>query len=368
MEKSNEQQNVNGQVDTDSQNTSNEEKQDQLRGRGIQANIPEDEQLPKEMDEKLKINEDPVIHDESEDKKEKNEWFDYSKNIGGVSSGQPSDAGLNFETKIGEEEAEEQKDGEKKETIYDLYKSDTPSGTPEEEKPRPKSKSKYFDNVDPNEMTRITTEYQQENPEEFKSLMLLGNELIKCCVENDVAGFHSRIIGAANTNVLFWHTSKGFKKALDNFHKEIIDYMLNTLQVDLSHEVFRYILHYLITRSIKLVDDIAQQKYATEILELIVNARKGVVNIDEIDPTHGHITGFQMACFYGLHQMADVLLDAGADVNAVDNCNKTPLGLLQLRTMKAQLDQRPELKQKLEELTAKMEAKGAVLDWKKAEK
>jgi hypothetical protein len=73
MEKSNEQQNVNGQVDTDSQNTSNEEKQDQLRGRGIQANIPEDEQLPKEMDEKLKINEDPVIHDESEDKKEKNE-------------------------------------------------------------------------------------------------------------------------------------------------------------------------------------------------------------------------------------------------------------------------------------------------------
>lgn len=70
--------------------------------------------------------------------------------------------------------------------------------------------------------------------------------------------------------------------------------MLTTLKIDLAHEVFKYILHYFIVKCIGFSDDQGQQIYAAGILELLVKARRGKVNIDEIDPTHGSITAFQM--------------------------------------------------------------------------
>lgn len=193
-----------------------------------------------------------------------------------------------------------------------------------------------------------------------------GKELIKCAEENDVAGYHSRMLEAKNTNLLFWHTSKAFKKALDLFNKEIIEYILDSLKVDMSHEVFKYILHYFITRCMDLVDDAAQQNYAAEIIELLLKHRRGLVSIDEIDPTHGNITAFQMTCFYGLHALAKKLMAEKADLNAVDNTGKTPLGLLKLRTIKASMDGKKELHEHLVELIELMEKEGAVVDWKDA--
>jgi len=174
------------------------------------------------------------------------------------------------------------------------------------------------------------------------------------------------MIECKNTNLLFWHTSKAFKKALDCFHKEMVNYMLTTLKLDMSHEVFKYILHYFLNRCIDLSEDIPQQRYAAQILELLLKARRGVVNVDEIDPTHGSITAFQMTVFYGLHEMAKKLIAEKCDVNAVDNCGKTPLGLLRLKTLKSKLDGKPELQAKFEELMKILEERGAVTDWKDA--
>jgi len=139
------------------------------------------------------------------------------------------------------------------------------------------------------------SELQSQDPEEFKAVMTTGKELIKCAENNDVPGFHSRMLESSNTNLLFWHTSKAFKKALDLFNKEMIYYMVTTLKLDMGHEVFKYILHYFLNRCIDLVDDAAQQRYAAEIMEILLKARRGIVNVDEIDPTHGNVTVFTMA-------------------------------------------------------------------------
>jgi hypothetical protein len=66
--------------------------------------------------------------------------------------------------------------------------------------------------------------------------------------------------------------------------------------------------------------------------------------------------------------MATKLMEEGADVNAVDNCGKTPLGLLKLITMKAKLDKKEELFKALNNLCAAMEERGAVVDWKDEDK
>mmetsp|Transcript_5982 Transcript_5982/g.5142 ORF Transcript_5982/g.5142 Transcript_5982/m.5142 type:complete len:346 (-) Transcript_5982:59-1096(-) len=321
----------------------------ETKGRGVIAQPPV-EQLANELDQKLNIHEsDPIVKEEL------------------TTTSTEESTGINFST-TKQEFKEPVIEDEKKEDVSSTPAEGTIySGTPSAVK-KDTNKSKYFKSIDPEEMTALMTQLQEDDPEEFKTIMITGRELIKCADENDVAGFHTRMLECSNTNLLFWHTSKGFKKALNNFHKEMIDYMLNTLQVDMGHEVFKYTLHFLINRCISFVDDLPQQRYASELLVLLLNARRGIVNVDEIDPTHGSITAFQMTCFYGLHDMANKILVENCDVNAVDNCGKTPLNLLRLRTIKAKLEGKTELAEKLGELIKTMEERGAVLDWKNAKK
>jgi hypothetical protein len=184
---------------------------EEVRGRGVQARV--EEELVEDVQKKLRLDAEPTVEEEG---------ITFS-----TSSQSPSQTEPLEETKS--------------------TPSNIPSATPTTTKSKG-PKSKYFEFIDPMEMTMKMSELQEEDPEEFKAIMMLGNELIKCGEENDVPGFHKRMLEAKNTNLLFWHTSKAFKKAIDNFHKEMIEYILTTLKIDLSHEVFQYILHYLISR------------------------------------------------------------------------------------------------------------------------
>lgn len=345
--------------ETQAETTQNTETDKDLRGRGVQARPPT-ESVEQEFDEKLVIQDkpDPVIQDETTGLSSMN-----GTSIGGIKPENDTEGGLSFSTNIGKEEEKE----ESKTNGHSAATSEVSSGTPSAPKKAKTNKSKYFDSIDPEAMTQLMTELQEQDPDEFRNIMMTGKELLKCAEDNDVPGYHSRMTEAKHKNLLFWHTSKAFKKALDLFHKEMIEYILTTLQIDLSHEVFKYILHYFITRCMDLVDDAAQQRYAAEILELLLVHRRGIVNVDEIDPTHGDITAFQMTCFYGLYELAKKLMDEKADLNAVDNCGKTPLGLLKLRTIKAKLDGKTELRDNLEALMETMEQNGAVVDWRKAD-
>ena len=154
----------------------------------------------------------------------------------------------------------------------------------------------------------MMTDLQKENPEEFRKIMMIGNELQKLWQKNDIEGFSTKFLEASNTNVLFWHVTKAFKKALDLFHKEIVDYILNTLEVDITHESFKFILHYFIKRWMGLIDKPEEQKHAKDILTLLIDARRGIIEIDEVDVTHSDITPLQLASFFGLSEIVHKLL------------------------------------------------------------
>ena len=144
----------------------------------------------------------------------------------------------------------------------------------------------------------------------------------------------------------------------------MIEYMLKSLDLDLSHEVFKHILHYFIEQWVNLNDKPEEQRYAAEILDLLLKGRRGIVSVDEIEPAHPFFTALHMTWFYGLYELSHKLILEKADVNSVDGNLKTPLGLLKLRMMKAHLDGQIELKKSLLELIELMESKGAVVDWK----
>ena len=84
--------------------------------------------------------------------------------------------------------------------------------------------------------------------------------------------------------------------------------MLNTLEIDITHELFNYILHYFITRWAVLVDKPKEQEHAKEILEVLIEARRGLFEIDEIDVTHSDVTPLQLAWFYGLYEIVYKLI------------------------------------------------------------
>jgi uncharacterized protein YjgD (DUF1641 family) len=66
--------------------------------------------------------------------------------------------------------------------------------------------------------------------------------------------------------------------------------------------------------------------------------------------------------------LAKKIIVEGCDVNSVDNCGKTPLGLMQLIIMKAKIDKNEEHFTHLMDLSELMKEKGAVIDWKEASK
>lgn len=269
------------------------------------------EPINKEFDQKLtisedKIDSDPIIEDES-----KNGFGDSTaQNIASVGKDDEQSDGLVFSTGTDheEEEIKTSKRAQPSANISSEVHSSTPSDSVLQ---KGKPKSKYFDNIDTMEMTRLMMELQEADPEEFKALMTVGNELIKDAENNDVAAYHTKLLSCKNTNFLFWHTSKAFKKGLDCFNKEIVEYILKSLEVDMSHEVFKFILHYFITRCIPFSGDAAQQRYAADIFELLVKYRKGKVSVDEMDPSHDNITALQMTCKYGLYELAKKLLELG---------------------------------------------------------
>lgn len=119
------------------------------------------------LDSKLDVNDkadkDPVIEDEGEKQKLGSA---NATSVGGVSS-TPSE-GLNFSTNIGDSEPKRE---EAKGRGASATSSGMSSGTPSAPKKANAPKSKYFDNIEPAEMTRLMTEFQQEDPEEFKNIM-----------------------------------------------------------------------------------------------------------------------------------------------------------------------------------------------------
>lgn len=175
-------------------------------------------------------------------------------------------------------------------------------------------KSKYFDNIDPDEMGKLLSEYQAENPAYFIQIMVIGSKLSKFAEENDVPGFHSLFIECPNKNLLFWHVSKAFKIALECFNKDMVEYMLKSLEIDLSHEVFKHILSFFIEKCIDLIDKPEEQRYAAEILELLLKGRRGLVSVDEIEPKHPFFTALHITCFYGLYELAKKLIQVGFDL------------------------------------------------------
>lgn len=57
-----------------------------------------------------------------------------------------------------------------------------------------------------------------------------------------------------------------------------------------------------------LIDKPEEQKHAKDILTLLIDARRGIIEIDEVDVTHSDITPLQLASFFGLSEIVHKLL------------------------------------------------------------
>ena len=125
--------------------------------------------------------------------------------------------------------------------------------------------------------------------------------------------------------MVFWHTTQGFKRAIESRKKEMVDYLINTVNIDLEHSTFDKILHYAIARAV--LDTLKPEKEALNdaIFKLLLEKKRAF--IDEQDDTHENLTPLGLCCFSGVISIAKVLIENGADVNPITETNLTPIGL-----------------------------------------
>ena len=78
--------------------------------------------------------------------------------------------------------------------------------------------------------------------------MIAGRDMIKACEEGDIETFHQRLtsIDFESRKMVFWHATQGFKKAIENRRKEMVDYLIHTINIDLEHMTFDKLLHFAI--------------------------------------------------------------------------------------------------------------------------
>ena len=163
--------------------------------------------------------------------------------------------------------------------------------------------------------------------------------------------------------MIFWHAATGFKKAIQSRQWDMIDYLINTVNINLEHLMFDKILNYTIVWCQKDTLDEAKESVNDEIFKIIV--AKKMPKIDEMDDTHENLTPLALCCFIGVWSIAKVLVELGADVNSVTETDMTPMGLCLLWKKEAEFKKDQPMMDAMDELVEYLRSKGGYLDWKK---
>lgn len=130
---------------------------------------------------------------------------------------------------------------------------------------------------------------------------------------------------------MYWHVQRAFKEAVKYKSLQVAEHIIEDLDLDLRHDSFKNLLHmFLFTCSMaETVQDLDLQEINRQLVRYIVRGLKK--EVDPMNNTNGS-TPLHIAC----DQLTDltiieVLVDAGADVNSVNNDDEMPLVLVRRR-------------------------------------
>ncbi|CDW81211.1 ankyrin repeat domain protein [Stylonychia lemnae] len=200
---------------------------------------------------------------------------------------------------------------------------------------------------------------EKENVDLFFRFVCMGKAMIDYADRGDLENFERLLRESDDQELMFWHVTKGLKAAVKNRRINIITYIIDELEMSLQHEAFEKYLHlYLFgCQEAEMENDDVGIEINREILRLLVKG-KGKEGIDEVEKVSSS-TPLIVACEH-LHdlEMIKILVEAGADVNAVTSDDKMPLILIKERLASDMTNT------KLEKIYDYLEEKGAKLTWR----
>lgn len=206
-------------------------------------------------------------------------------------------------------------------------------------------------------------EISENSQEEFKEIMTLGSELVTLAKQGNISEYQEKLeeVATSRRSFIFWHATQSLKKAIEAKHVEFVDFMINTIKIDLSHEAFAKFLHFIIvrTKNDTLIPEKEEKNRA--IIRLALAHWK---NVDEMDKTHENYTPLSLACFFGSRACAEELIDAGADINAVTKEDHTPVGLAGLRGKEAEIKNDEPMVEAMKDFVAFLKSKGGYENWR----
>jgi len=158
---------------------------------------------------------------------------------------------------------------------------------------------------------------------------------------------------------MFWHIQKAFKEAVKYRKLFIVEYIVEELDIKLSHDCFFGYFH----RVLKTCMDADEEKDEVEqdVNRMVVRYLCQACDkdtIDQMDETDGS-TPLHIACqVLTDFQIVELVVEAGADLNPVRNDNKLPLTIIRER-MEADPDNND-----LYDIEEYLTRKGAQISWR----
>ena len=134
--------------------------------------------------------------------------------------------------------------------------------------------------------------------------------------------------------MMYWHVQRAFKEAVKYKSLQVVEHIIEDLDLDLRHESFKNLLHmFLFTCSMaETVNDPDMQEVNRQLVRYLVRGMKG--EVDSMNSANGS-TPLHVACdSLSDLTIVEILVDGGADVNAVNNDDEMPLLLLRRRQQK----------------------------------
>ena len=192
--------------------------------------------------------------------------------------------------------------------------------------------------------------------------MAAGKALGEYAAEDDLEGFQKIFAQScaekSNCNMMYWHVQRAFKEAVKHKSLQVVEHIIEDLDLDLRHEGFKNLLHmFLFTCSMaETVNDPDMQEVNRQLVRYLVRGMKG--EVDSMNSANGS-TPLHVACDSLCDlTIIEILVDGGADVNAVNNDDEMPLLLLRRRL------QKDDQNEQLLDLEEYLMRKGAKTNWR----
>mmetsp|Transcript_13050 Transcript_13050/g.22018 ORF Transcript_13050/g.22018 Transcript_13050/m.22018 type:complete len:226 (-) Transcript_13050:169-846(-) len=198
---------------------------------------------------------------------------------------------------------------------------------------------KFFKNTDSAYLMQKCKNLEKYNIQNFLKFISVGKTMVDLAEEGKLEEFKKIFVEADDKELMFWHVTKSFKAAIRAKRLSIIEFIIEDIDMPLNHEAFKGLLQMFVfqCQEAEMQEDPDERELGMEvnrqILRYLVKGH-GRENMNPINKANGS-TPLIMACEYLTDPVViEILVDGGAEVNAVDNDDNMPLKLIKGRMKK----------------------------------